>query len=237
MTYWQIEKWRRYQHYTDRQPPWVKFHVKFLDDADLADLRRDSRLVAALLLLVAARTDNRIPDSPRIIAGWTNLPTRTVGIAMKELEKIGYVSLRNETEAETKMAQLGQERLDLASGSLAEDASARVRPRARGEAETDKEELPSNATSTSDDEPALPGRPEPLERLIDECGARNTPSERAIRAIGEPMPEHVQARALESFRGRQPRPDNPIGYAIGCLKAIAADTGRDTPTIDREPPI
>jgi hypothetical protein len=234
VTYWQIEKWRTYQHYTDRQPPWVKFHVKFLDDGDLAGQRRDTRLVAALLLLVAARTENQIPDNPRIVAGWMNLPTRTVAQSMKELEKIGYISFRNETEAEARMAQQGQNRLFDASNVYADDASARARPRTRGETETEEQDLPSSGFSSK---PARDPAPPPtalpintnglttLEKLIHEAGG-DPSSAGVIRAAAEGKPEAVIATARESLTGRrtrQPPLQNPAGYVVNAIRKIAAE--------------
>jgi hypothetical protein len=245
-SYLQITNWRRFQHYHDQTTPkWVKFYTSTLEDGSLLDQTIATRLLASLLLLVAARTQNQIPDSAKIVAGYVQLPTKTVTTSLKHLEKIGFLERVFLTDSERRMAQTGQLRLVSSRENLEqaeEKSSPRVRPRTRGETEAETERPTSNATSTSNpasatpDQPrALPGGPEPLEQLIDESGARGTSSERTMRAIAHGKPEHVHARALESFRGRQPRPDNPIGYAIQCLRLIAADTGRQTTKITREP--
>ena len=58
-----IKNWRRYQHYTDRNPPWIKLHFEILSSADWVMLDDASRLLAVVCMLVASKHEGEIPDS------------------------------------------------------------------------------------------------------------------------------------------------------------------------------
>lgn len=50
-----IKKWREFQHYTKRTPPWIKLHTKLLADSDFRSLQDSAKLTAILLWLLVAR--------------------------------------------------------------------------------------------------------------------------------------------------------------------------------------
>lgn len=58
----------KYQHYRDRNPPWVKLHRDLLEDYDFEQLPDATKAHAILLLLLAARLGNEIPNDPDWIA-------------------------------------------------------------------------------------------------------------------------------------------------------------------------
>jgi hypothetical protein len=60
--YLQIKNWRDYQHYTGRNPPWIKLHTRLLDDVGFHDLADHLKVQLMALWLVAAKYDNHIPD-------------------------------------------------------------------------------------------------------------------------------------------------------------------------------
>lgn len=62
-----IRKLRGYQHYTDRNPPWVKLHQSMLEDYDFASLPDATKYHAIASILLASRCENRIPADPRWI--------------------------------------------------------------------------------------------------------------------------------------------------------------------------
>ncbi len=54
-----IKNWSRFQHFKDRNPPWIKLYKEILDDPDWHDLApRDSK-VLMMLWLVASEDRNR----------------------------------------------------------------------------------------------------------------------------------------------------------------------------------
>lgn len=56
-----IIEWEKYQHYKDRNPPWIKLHRELLTSNTWVELDDASRLLALVCMLLAADTDNKIP--------------------------------------------------------------------------------------------------------------------------------------------------------------------------------
>lgn len=56
-----IKEWAKYQHYKDRNPPWIKLYREMLTSYTWVVLDDASRLLAVVCLLLAAETDNKIP--------------------------------------------------------------------------------------------------------------------------------------------------------------------------------
>lgn len=56
-----IKNWDHFQHYKDRRPPWIKFHVDVLQDYAFNMLASASKAHLMLLWLLASRYDNKIP--------------------------------------------------------------------------------------------------------------------------------------------------------------------------------
>ena len=53
-----VKGWDKFQHYRDRNPPWVKLHKQFLDDFDFHSLPVASRALAPMLWLLASEHEN-----------------------------------------------------------------------------------------------------------------------------------------------------------------------------------
>lgn len=60
---YQIRNWKKFQHYKDRNPPWIKLHESVLASADWVMLDNDGRVLAIACMLVAAKNDNQIDTS------------------------------------------------------------------------------------------------------------------------------------------------------------------------------
>ena len=56
-----IRNWGEFQHYKDRDPPWIKLHRNLLTSRTWVSLDDASRVLAVALMMLAAGTDNRIP--------------------------------------------------------------------------------------------------------------------------------------------------------------------------------
>lgn len=56
-TYAKVRNWRKFQHYTDRKPPWIKLHRELLDDFDYISLPLASKALAPLIWLLAAESE------------------------------------------------------------------------------------------------------------------------------------------------------------------------------------
>ena len=68
MNFLKIKNWEKYQHYKDRNPPWIKLYNEILDDYAYACLQDDSKLLLITLFLLASRTENKIPADKKWIA-------------------------------------------------------------------------------------------------------------------------------------------------------------------------
>jgi len=75
MEYIRVKNWRSFQHYSDRNPPWIKLHNSVLEDVDFARLPDAAKYHLAGIWLLASRTDNHIPADPEFIASRINAKT------------------------------------------------------------------------------------------------------------------------------------------------------------------
>lgn len=60
---YRVKNWRQFQHYKDRNPPWIKLHFALLSSADWVALNDASRVLAIACMLVASRNDGEIDGS------------------------------------------------------------------------------------------------------------------------------------------------------------------------------
>ena len=61
MKYLQLMEWRKYQHYKNRNPPWIKLHRDLLTSYTWTVLDDASRALAIACMVLASETDNKIP--------------------------------------------------------------------------------------------------------------------------------------------------------------------------------
>src|SRR3990167_5571394 len=62
-----VKNWRTFQHYKDRNPPWIKLHFSMLSSKDWVTLDDASRVLAIACMLIASRNDGVIPSDPDYI--------------------------------------------------------------------------------------------------------------------------------------------------------------------------
>lgn len=60
---YRVKNWRTFQHYKDRNPPWIKLHFALLSSRDWVTLADASRVLAVVCMLVASRNDGEIDGS------------------------------------------------------------------------------------------------------------------------------------------------------------------------------
>ena len=93
MQYIQIKNWEKFQHYKNRNPPWVKFYHSILDDYEYSCLQDDSKLLLFALYLLAAKTNNMIPNDIE----WIQQKTMIKGkIDLKQLKELRFISFNGE---------------------------------------------------------------------------------------------------------------------------------------------
>ena len=89
MEYIQIVNWATFQHYKDRNPPWIKLHTEILTDYNFYCLQDDSKLLLILLGLLASKLDNKIPDDPE----WIKEQIHVGKVDLQPLYDKGFIEL------------------------------------------------------------------------------------------------------------------------------------------------
>jgi len=64
---YKIRNWSKYQHYKDRNPPWIKLHFELLASEDWVTLSDASRVLAIASMLLASRNDGCVPADPKYL--------------------------------------------------------------------------------------------------------------------------------------------------------------------------
>jgi len=59
-----VKNWAEFQHYKDRNPPWIKLHRSLLDDYEFSCLQDASKAHLMLIWLFASQHDGSIPADP-----------------------------------------------------------------------------------------------------------------------------------------------------------------------------
>lgn len=67
MTEIRIRNWDKFQHYKDRNPPWIKLHYDILSSRDWVMLDDCNKLLAIVCMLIASRNDGFVPNDPDFI--------------------------------------------------------------------------------------------------------------------------------------------------------------------------
>src|SRR5690606_12913977 len=115
-----IRNWEHFQHYKDRNPPWVKLHFSLLTSQDWVMLDDTSRVLAIACMLVASRNEGMIDCS------------------LKGLSYLRRVAYLNSQPDVNPLIECGF--LEVASGCKRMLADAR--PETETETETEGDSLP-----------------------------------------------------------------------------------------------
>ena len=58
----QVKNWARYQHYKDRCPPWIKLHVRILNDPEFMSLSLADRGLLMQIWVLASENDGLVDE-------------------------------------------------------------------------------------------------------------------------------------------------------------------------------
>jgi hypothetical protein len=73
---WKVKHWREFQHYKERDPPWIKIHKRLLNDRQWHLLSGDDAKVLVMLWLLASERDGVLPikqDANGLLAPYEDL--------------------------------------------------------------------------------------------------------------------------------------------------------------------
>lgn len=61
-----VKNWKKFQHFKDRKPPWIKLYRDLLDDPDWHELSGDEAKALVMIWLVASESDGDLPDNRKL---------------------------------------------------------------------------------------------------------------------------------------------------------------------------
>lgn len=85
---YKIKNWSLFQHYKQRNPPWIKLHFGMLSSQDWVMMDDQSRVLAIACMLIASRNGGKIPDDLDYIKRVAYLKTKP---NLKPLIECGFV--------------------------------------------------------------------------------------------------------------------------------------------------
>lgn len=88
-----IVEWDTYQHYKDRNPPWIKLHRGTLTSNTWVTLDDASRVLAIAIMLLAAEKGNRIPAKPDYLKRVAYLHSEP---DLRPLVEVGFIEIIEE---------------------------------------------------------------------------------------------------------------------------------------------
>jgi hypothetical protein len=88
----QITNFEEYQHYRDRNPPWIKLYNKLLVSYEFSLLKDNAKWHFCAMLLLASKLDNKIPADPEWIARQIGASSR---VDLQALADAGLIHASN----------------------------------------------------------------------------------------------------------------------------------------------
>jgi len=126
-----VVNFEKFQHYKNRNPPWIKLYNTILDTYDFGNLKDQTKGHLILIWLLASRHDNQLPWDARWIGERIQSKSK---VDLEEMQMAGFI-----------------EQVDDASNMLAQDASNML-PLEREERENiKKREIPPIVPPQGDD--------------------------------------------------------------------------------------
>lgn len=97
--YFRVVNLDRFQHYKDRNPPWIKLHASVLDHYEFSRLPDASKQHLMLIWLLASRTDNKVVWDE----AWVGQRiSATDPVDLSVLREAGFIDLLEDSSSETE---------------------------------------------------------------------------------------------------------------------------------------
>jgi hypothetical protein len=182
-----LRGWERFQHYKDRDPPWVKFYRDILTSESWVLGTDASRLLQVASILLAARYGNKIPARYDLVKKVANLDLseKQYRDAIEHLAATNFVEIQECSDAPESLVHL-------ASKSLAKCSSEAETEKSREE--TDKTPLPPKGAA---------GDPQLHEQII-AVYHEILPDLPAVRDWPERRRRKLEARITERVKAGKP---------------------------------
>lgn len=119
-----VKNWKKFQHFRDRRPPWIKLYRDILDDPEWFALSGDEAKLLVMLWVIASESDGYLPDIKRIsfrcrvdidvcksliakLQHWLDIPSISERCQHDAPETEGEGETERETETDTPIPPVG----------------------------------------------------------------------------------------------------------------------------------
>lgn len=140
--------WGDFQHYKDRNPPWIRLHKKLLDNYEFQRLPVASRALAPMLWLLASESmDGEIDADPSKLAFRLRQPEAEIVDALKPLIQAGFFSTDDDaSNALASRKQLAVPETEAETEALQRQSAPRAaaKPPRSGKPKSSKSQIPED---------------------------------------------------------------------------------------------
>ena len=109
MRYLTVKNWREFQHYTKRNPPWIKLHRAIVEDYHFAALKDKTKAHLIMIWIIAASTEGRVPYDHKFIASRINA---TDPIDLEAIVEAGFLIPDDAPPPENKQPEADPKKLE-----------------------------------------------------------------------------------------------------------------------------
>ena len=100
-----VKNWRSFQHYKDRNPPWIKLHFSLLTSSDWVALADSDRVLAIVCMLIASRNEGEIDCSESGLEYMKRVAYLNKRPNVNALIECGFLNVASNTEQEIQDAR------------------------------------------------------------------------------------------------------------------------------------
>lgn len=122
--YFRIKNWERFQHYKQRNPPWIRLHRTLLRDHTFSQLAESEQWMLVRLWLLASESDNHMAFDEKWVRRAINSSRR---VPLEKYVNMGFLELVSEHDASALLAEREQVAEPEAEGSEGSDSSEQSR--------------------------------------------------------------------------------------------------------------
>jgi hypothetical protein len=133
MAFYTVRNWDQFQHYKDRNPPWIKLHFALLSSEDWVMWDDASRVLAIACMLIASRNEGKVDGSERGLAYLQRVAYLNKKPNLKPLIECGFLECASGSlaDASEMLADASSSVSVSVSPSVSSSVSEEINSRAR----------------------------------------------------------------------------------------------------------
>lgn len=129
-----IKNFARFQHYRDRNPPWIKLYSEILTDATFLQMPEAAQAQLMKLWVLASQFGHPLPNNPRLLAGRIGVTSK---FHLKTIVDAGFIYPTDEEPASTDASTDASANASENGASSEQNAKPSVRAHARSRERTE----------------------------------------------------------------------------------------------------